>query len=139
MDTPSANPIPQQPASRVVQSRPAPISIPAGSDYACLDDGVFQKVKELHVQVEDQLKSLPVNEVSITDSVDAIVALDCPLPAKFTKLDVSELLKKNKNIKVRRVCESGGGGGLRHTFFRKMCAIYSTHGNRFAFHAPGYH
>ncbi|XP_038067939.1 uncharacterized protein LOC119737561 [Patiria miniata] len=73
---------------------------PSKVDETNLDSGAFQHVKDLHVQVENYMKALPVNEKSIAEHVDQIVALDFPLPAKFSKVNVVDLIKKNKNIKA---------------------------------------
>ncbi|XP_022084014.1 E3 ubiquitin-protein ligase RNF31-like isoform X2 [Acanthaster planci] len=80
-------------------NHPGAYQVPSDTEQTSLGSGWFQHVKDLHVQVENYMKALPVNEESIKKAVDTIVQVDCPLPAKFSKISITDLLKKNKNIR----------------------------------------
>ncbi|XP_033625878.1 E3 ubiquitin-protein ligase RNF31-like [Asterias rubens] len=99
MDTPCTTAAALQRPSVLVPKQEEPIATAVDSKYANLDNKVLETVKELHVQLEILLKTIPLDESRIQTTLDTIVSQNCPLPAKFSRIDVSDLLKKNKNIR----------------------------------------
>ena len=107
METVAATQLPPLPDPSASQWNQLDIcAVPSDVDYSSFEEGLLQRVRDLHTKVENYLKALPVNEKCIRETVKELVKVDCPLPAKFTKVNVVDLIKKNKNIRVRSSCSS---------------------------------